>query len=504
MSEKNYITRGIYLSYLHMFISLMLTFVLTPIMVKHLGRSVYGLWAVLGSIIGYFGLFHFGMLTAVVKFTAEYRARAQQEYLNKIISTILAVFIPIGVLVILVCIGLAWFIPRLFHLEKDLVSVARIAFLIAGLTVVSGFFGRILGGIIYGCQRLDILKTLNIIHAVVNAVLIIVFLHLGWGLIGVVVASFLGIVILLILHLLVIYRSNYGIVIHPRLADIKILRKIAPYSLRSFVLGLTSQISFQTDNIVISVFLLISFVTPYSIAYRLCFVVVTLVAKISTVFFPTFSKLYALEDIDGLRSLYLKIVKTSVAIFTPLALFLIFFGQSFINLWVGKENFVGMSVLLVLILIAFLHSFAGPIGTLLQAIGQNREVMYLSIVMAVLNLALSIILVRKIGLLGVALGTLISHLCTGSWLGPLLVCKYIKLPVGTFFRSGVLPPLLAGVPAAAITLVFIRNLFFDNLFCLGVKGVLVVAVYGFFYLAFAVTKQERRMYFGLIPRFSYG
>ena len=501
MLEKKLITRGIYINYLQMFVGLILTFVLTPIIVGYLGQSAYGLWAALGSIIGYFYLLDVGMSTATVKYTAEYRAKNEHETLNKIISSILVIFILIGVLIILACLGLTPFIPRLFHLSENLVSIGQIAFLIMGLSVASGLLARVFGNIIYGYQRVDILKTFNIIQAIANASITIVFLRLGFGLIGVVVASLLSTLILMVVYLLFIHRSNYGIVIRPRLADFESLKKIAPYSLRSFVLGLTAQISFQTDNIVIGIFLMVSLVTPYSIAYKLCFIVATLVCKISSTLFPTFSKLYALEDIDGLRSLYLKTVKISIAIFVPLALFLAIFGHSFINIWVGEENFVGMNVLLVLIFISFLNSFAGPIGVLLQAIGENREVTYLSIVMAVLNLTLSIILVQKIGLLGVALGTVISHLCTGSWFGPLLVYKYIGLKVRTFLLSGILPPLLAGIPAGAITWFFIRNLFPNNFFYLGIKGVLIVAIYIPIYLAFGATKEERRMYLGLIPKF---
>jgi O-antigen/teichoic acid export membrane protein len=451
--------------------------------------------------MGYFSLLNFGMNTATIKYTAEHRARNEQEILNKTVSTILAILVLIAVFIILLCIGFAPFIPRLFHLTGDLVSVGQIAFLIMGLNVALGLLGGLFGDILYGYQRVDVFMAFGIIQAIANASFTITFLRLGFGLIGVVVASLLGVLIVMILYLFFIHRSNYGIVIHPRLADLKTLKRIGPYSIRSFVLGLTSQICFQTDNIVIGTFLLVSIVTPYSIAYQLCSIVVAMVGKITHTLFPAFSKLYALEDIDGLRSLYLKTSKISIAIYMPLALFLAIFGQSFINLWVGEENFVGMNVLLVLIFITFSHSFAGPSGHLLQAIGKNKEIMYLNIVMAVLNLTLSIILVQKIGLLGVALGTLVAHLCTGFWVVPLLVYKYIGLRVKTFLLSGILPPILVGIPAGAIAWVFIQDFLpNNNFFYLCLKGVLVVGIYAVIYLAIGATKEERQMYFDLLPR----
>jgi len=456
--------------------------------------------AALGSVIGYFGLLDLGLNVSTVKYTAEYRARNEREILNKTVSTIFVLFLFMGVAIILACVGLASFIPGLFHITKDLESVGQLAFLIMGLNVALGLLGAVFGNIIYGYQRMDICKTVGIIQAIANALFVILFLHLGFGLIGVVVASLLGYLILMVLYLLFIHRSNYKIVIHPRLVDFKTLKRIGPYSIRSFILGLAYQIRFQTDNIVIGIFLGAALVTRYSIAYRLCFIVMALISRIPNVLFPTFTKLYTLKDIDGLRSLSLKMLKVSVAIFMPFGLFLAIFGHSFINLWVGEENFVGTDVLLVLIFMSFLHCSASPAGNLLQSIGKNKEAMFASIVEAGLNLGLSIILVQKIGLLGVALGTIIAHLCTSFWIGPWLVRKYTGLQLKKFLLSGILPPVLVGIPVGAITW-FMRDLLpSSNFFYLGLKGVLVVVIYAAIYLAIGVTKKERQMYFSLLPK----
>ena len=501
MLEKRLIVRGIYLNYLYLFVGFILSFFLTPIILQYLGQSAYGLWVIFGSIVGYFGLLDFGMNVATIKYTAEYHARNEQENLNKHISTILVVFIIIGIFIILLCFGLTPFIPGLFNIPEDLISVGRIAFFIMGLNVALGVLGATFGNMLYGYQRVDVWKTFGIIQTVANASLTIIFLRLGFGLIGVVVASLLSILILIVLYLLFLHHSNLGIVINPKLADVNTLKKIAPYSIRSFVLSLTSQILYYTDNIVIGIFLGASTVTTYSIAYRLCFLATYIFSIITQTIFPAFTKLYTIEDIDGLKSLYLKTVKISVVIMVPIGLFLGFFGRSFINLWVGEGNFVGMNVLLVLVFMDFLHSFGTPPGLLLQAVGRNKAFMFSEMLNAGLNLLLSIILVRRIGLVGVALGTLIASACTSSWIVPLLACKHTRLPVKRYLLSGILPPLLAGIPAGAITWVFIRDLIPNhNFFYLAFKGILIVVTYLAIYFTVVATSEERRMYFSLFFR----
>lgn len=494
------IIRGIYLGYFHGFIGLIISLALTPIILRYLGQSVYGLWAVFGSIVGYFGLFNFGLNTSITKYTAEYHAKNDQETLNKLISTIFVVFILIGVLIILISAALIPFIPRLLHLTPELIFVGRVVFLIMGLNAALGFLLGLFGNVIYGYQRVDVSRIVSIIQLTANALFTVIFLHLGFGLIGVVIAFSLSLLIAMFLCLLFIHRSGYGIVMHPRLADVKTLGNILPFSIRCFILGLTSKVLYYTDNIVISIFLGVSLVSSYSIAYRLSFMLATGCFIVLDTFFPRFTKLYASEDIDALKALYLRITKITVAITTPLALSLAIFGRSFIELWVGEANFVGIEVLLVFVAMNFIHSFAGPVGSLLQAIGKNKGLVYIEIGNAGLNFLLSIILVRRMGVLGVALGTLIAHSCTGTWIGPLLACRHIGLSARKFLLSGILPPLLVGVPTGIIGWMFIRNLFPNNYFYLGLKGALVIVIYGAIYLAIGATKEERQICLRIIEK----
>jgi O-antigen/teichoic acid export membrane protein len=156
-----------------------------------------------------------------------------------------------------------------------------------------------------------------------------------------------------------------------------------------------------------------------------------------------------------------------------------------------------MNVLLVLVFMDFLHAFGTPAGLLLQAVGKNKAFMFSEMLNAGLNLLLSIILVRRIGLVGVALGTLIASACTSSWIVPLLACKHTRLPVKRYLLSGILPPLLAGIPAGVITWVFIQDVLPNrNFFHLGLKGILIEVIYLTIYFTFISTNEERRTYFG--------
>lgn len=494
MSEQRLIIRGILVNYLHLATAFLSMFILTPIIIGRLGPTAYGLWAVFSSVVGYFVLCDFGMSTAVAKYTAEYRAKDQLADLTKLVSTTFAAALVISGLIIIICAVMMPYIPGLFKVSGSLISEGRATFLIMGINVALMLLGGVFGNIIYGYQRVDVWKTFSIIQLLVNGMFTVLFLQFGFGLIGVAVASILGTVALISLQLAFLRRSGYGISVNPKYADVKIFMRIAPYSARTFLLGITNRVINYSDFIVVGIFLGASSVAHYEITYKLCFLSTYLFSIISSTLFPRFSRLFALGDLEGVASLFLLTAKLSVAIMTPVAIFLYFWGGEFIGLWVGPGNFAGNSVLSVFVAMSFVHVLGTPAAALLQAIGKNEEFVYSEIANAVLNLGLSILLVRPLGLLGVALGTLVASLCTSAWVVPLLACRSAGLPKISYLKRAVLPPLLVGAVVAGIAaMVQSYSPATTSMFSITVKALGVAAVYSIIYLACASTQEEREM-----------
>jgi len=501
MKIKKLIIRGIYFSYLHKVVAGACLFFITPIILKNLGQSTYGIWVVLYSVFGYFMMLDVGFNTAISKYTAEYMALDKKEVLNRIISSVFMVLIGIGFLIVLICIGVVPLFLRYFKVSADLYYEAKIAFLIMSINTALFLISGVYANTIYGLQRVDIWQKYGIVQLITNALLTIFLLYIGIGLVGISIAYLLSTLLIFILYIVFIKTSNYGIVIKPSLFDKKILKDIAPYSSRSFVLASCGRVLYYTDYIVIGFFLGSASVAPYEITYKICFYATYIVAPISTSVFPQFSSLFATGNYETLRRLYLRIVKLSLAIMMSVGIFLIAFGSAFINLWVGKENFAGTNVLWALVLMAFMHALGTPSGLLLQGIGKNVGLIYMILIDAILNLTLSIILVQKIGIFGVALGTLIAHLISTFWICPLLVCRYIKLSIRQYFVGGVLPPVISGVAAYWI-IMFMQKLFLlpTNFFKLMINGFFCVAVFFVIYLLAACDSKERAFYFGLFRR----
>lgn len=494
MSERGLIVRGMLINYLHLLAAFLVMFVLTPIIVGRLGTTAYGIWAIFSSVGGYFAICDFGMNTAVAKYTAEYRAKAQLNLLTKLVSTTFAASLAIGAFIVGACVVMTPFVPRLFNIPGNLTAEGNAAFVLMGTNVALMLLGGVYGNIIYGHQRVDVWKSFSIIQILANAAFTVLFLRLGFGLLGVAGASVLSTLILLSLYVAFICRSGYGISVDLRMVDAEVFKLTAPYSLRTFLLGVTNRIVNYSDLIVIGLFMGAGSVAQYEITYKLCFLSTYLFSVISATMFPRFSRLFALEDVEALGELFLVTAKVSIAVMMPVSIFLFFWGGEFIGLWVGPKAFVGMRVLPAFVAMTFLHSVGTPAVALLQAIGKNDEFVYSEIANACLNLGLSILLIKSLGLLGVALGTLLASVCTSGWVVPILACKYARISVWTYLRRAILPPTLVGIAVFGAMAVFRSHHQSPN----GMIELMLIAgflatLYGVLYLACAATSSEREL-----------
>lgn len=491
IDEKQIVLRGIIINYLQLFVAFASNLILTPIILKHIGRDAYGLWAILNSIMVYFILFDLGLNTSVAKYTAEYRAANRQEDISKVVSTAFTFFIFVAFSVVFISLVLMHFLPSIFKIPISLAEEGKISFLIMGANIAIVIIGGVFGNLIYGHQRVDVWKTCSIIQLVTNAILVIIFLQFNFGLIGLAVASILSSMALVALYLLFIHQAKYEVVINPRLFQTKTFKEIAPYSLRTFVLGISSRVLYYTDPIVIGIFLGPAQVTPYDIVYKLCFLATYPFSIISTSIFPRFTRLFTIGDIDGLRSLYLKVTKLSIFIMLVTTVFLFFWGQDFINLWVGKDNFAGKDVLFLLLIMNFFHGLGTPAIALIQSIGKNKAITRSEVINAIFNLLLSIILVNRMGIVGVVIATLVSHICTSFWVLQLSVFKTITLSFRKYIRYAILPPLLAGF-ISGMAIWFLKDILpAYNFIYLGLNGIIALLMCFISYIVFSSTREER-------------
>jgi O-antigen/teichoic acid export membrane protein len=444
-------------NYIGKFVNLATWFVLTPFILKQLGDAIYGLWALVGSVVAYGYLLDFGITEAVTKYVAEYRTRGEGERASVMVATGLWTNAGVGLLIVLVSVLLAPVFTSIFDISPTKQELALLLFRLAGATVGISLPCATTAAVLRGLQRFDLINLVVVTATLTTAGGTALVLLLGGGVIGL---AYIGIVTTLLIQILSIWFI-YRIAPELRYGRFALsgshLKVLVTYSSSLFLMNLGGYLESRSDELVIGGFLPISAVTAYSLARRLSTLPQTLTEQFLTLLLPMASELHAKEDMAQLRSLYVVSTRVTLAIFLSMSMALVILVKPLLNAWVGTE-YVGYSYLVVILVIASLiDTSTWPAGFVLQGMARHAPLAAMTIGSGIANITLSILLVNRLGLLGVALGTLIptTVICLG------FVIPYAMQVIGTSARdmyTKVLWPSLLPLIPMSIVMIVLREI----------------------------------------------
>ena len=488
------VARNVSTRYLAIGVESVLGLVVLPFNVAHLGASAYGLWMLTASVTTYFSILDLGYSGALVKFVAQYRARHDYRALNEILSTTFSVFATFGVVTYLVAIGVAVFMGRIFQLSPEQVHVGRIVLLIISLNVAAGTAFSVFGGVINGFQRYDLNNVVGTISSVVTAVVNVAVLAAGYGLVELVAATT---VVRLLTYL--VYRANaYRVFpgLQLRLASFRRdrLREVTSFSVYMLLIDWANKMNYSVDALVIGAFLSTSAVAVWTVGQRLAEVTQRLTNQLNDVLFPTVVDNDSAARTDRLKAIFIQGTRLSLATVVPMGGAMILMAGPLVQAWVGAEFARSALILQLLTLCVIVRVGNATAGTVLKGAGEHRLVAFTNVAAAVVNIALSIALVKAFGLPGVALGTLVPICIASTMVLFPAGCRRVQLPIGVALSQAVWPALWPALAMTAFVLAT-RALVPVTLVAVGAEMVAACLVYFIVFVTFAIDAAERRFYF---------
>jgi O-antigen/teichoic acid export membrane protein len=218
-----------------------------------------------------------------------------------------------------------------------------------------------------------------------------------------------------------------------------------------------------TNTLIIGAFMPIAAIAPFAIATSLRSYFEDVFARAGQVFFPVATELDAQRKTDALQSLYLVSSKLMFVASVSCGALALCWSPQFFQLWVGRDQakpagYPSMAFLFSLLLLATMIGVGQRIGY--QVFFGTRRLPLLAKLTALeglSNLALSVILVRSYGLIGVALGTLIPAIVFQGILHPFFVCRILHISLGTYCRRVLLRPAVVLLTVFPIVLTLSRS-----------------------------------------------
>ncbi len=444
--------RNLATGYLNLLVNGAVMLALTPFFVRALGDSLFGYWSILNSVVGYLSTLDLGLGTAVTKYTSETVAREDQAGRSRILSQVFHLYLGIAALVLLLGAGLALFLPSFFDLPGGLFPSAAAATFLVALNLAMALFSKFYAGVAIGHQRQDVPNLVSVASALLQGGLSYLFLRLGWGLAGLALAVALAGAAGLALRAAYCERKLGPLGISRSLLPGAPWKQLLGFSGGVFFMALGGQVVFNTDNLIIGKALDLSLVTGYALLFQLFSMAAMLSQRVSDVLFPVMVGHHALEDRANLAFYFRESTVLALASFTAMALVLGAFGEDLLSAWVGPGKHPGLPVAVSLLLFFFFQTFLHGQALVLMASGTMRTMVRLNAIEAVLNLCLSLLLVWPLGVLGVALGSLIAHLAVNVAFLPRVAAPVLGVSAPAVWRDSLLPVILPLLPALLLAL----------------------------------------------------
>jgi O-antigen/teichoic acid export membrane protein len=418
-------------------------FILAPIMIHGLGDLHYGMWALALSLVGSYGLIDTGMRITMQRFVARFKGMNQRESLNQVLATTFALMVAASLLLCTLTLFLILVIPSFFHVAVSSQPLFRRVLALLGLSVAFIFPARALTTYLSGIQRFDLFNLGSTLASLTKAVLIILALRSGFGLLGVAAVTLTTEALSLPFYWFLLKRADPGASLHWRNVQALRIRELAGFSFFAYLGNAGDYLRFSMDSAVISRFLGVALVTPFSVAGRLMDNFRALIATFNSPLMPRMTEIDSQDRVADLREMFVRTTRMTSLISFFIASLVLLDGKSLLRLWLGERFVSSYGLLLVLTLGHVLLLAQAPSGSLMFAKGRHRLLGWWTLGEGAVNLFLSIFWARRYGLVGVALGTTVPILVTGLFIQPLYVARLLELPLVHYIRGAFAKPLLA-------------------------------------------------------------
>lgn len=457
--KLNQLKLGTLISYLQMGLGIFISLLYTPVMIRMLGQSEYGLYNTVSSTISMLSVLSLGFNSGYIRYYAKYKKDGDQEAIYRLNGLFLSIFTVIGTVALVCGLYLTTHLELVFDtgLTAAEYKIARKLMLLLTANLALSFPMSVFANIISANERFVFLKLLGVLKTVGGPLVTLPLLLMGHRSVAMVTVT-------VVLNLLIDLCYLYYVlaVLKNRFILGKFDKQLAVslFAYTSFIAInlIVDQVNTHLDKFLLGRINGTSAVAVYSVGYTLYHYYMMFSTAVSGVFTPRIHKIVQSTAEDPalqkqkLTELFIRVGRLQFLLLALIASGMIFFGKWFItDIWAGPEYRDAYYVTLLLVLPATIPLIQN-LGIEIQR-AQNRHqfrsIAYL--VMAALNLVMTVILCHRYGALGAPVGTALSLLLANGLVMNIYYHKRCNLNILSFWKEilrlslGLLPPAVIGI-----------------------------------------------------------
>ena len=416
---------GVILSYCSMGVNALIGFIYIPLLLAFLTKEQYGLYQLVGSMIAYIAVMDFGLANTTVRYYSRYLAQNDIKHQENLLATMLRLYI--GIAVAIVIVGIILLYTLLPFYTKTLSSIdliiAKQVYWIMLFNLAIVIPGNIFSAIIQAHEKFIFLRCAALLNIILQPCLVYIVFHFKTSIVALAVVQTLCNLSLFIVNA---YYSIFrlGAKFHLHRWESKFIKEILFFSFFIFLNAIMDQVYWKTGQLILGAIVGTVVVAVYSVTIQICTAFMSFSANISSVYLPKLSALATKDSMDEINAIFLKIGRLQFYIVMLIFWGFVLFGRQFLHLWVG-DSFRSAYSYAVILMAALIIPLIQNTGILiLQAKNKHAFRAIVFVIIAILNVIISIPLTKRYGALACASVTA-SCLLLGQ--GLILNIYYAKL-----------------------------------------------------------------------------
>lgn len=415
--------------------------VLTPVILAFVSIEEYGLWSYCFVVLSYLALTAFGFNSTYIRYTADYRARNENDKLNALLSTGMFTMIALGIVLFTAFWLLVPWLLNVLGIDRGLHAVARQLFVGTAAIFVLNFSLAGYQYILEGEQRIALVRKIHLAASVLEIVLMLLFFKLRFGVMGLLWAYIARFVLVIVLCAFFAHRVFPFLRLRLRYYSREALKNFTGYGNQMNVLGLLSLMINSVDRIFITRLLNLEAVGVYEIGRKLPNIGLMLPSSIAGTMMPAASHLQGSAQQDRLQRAYLRATRYLMMLSSLPYAYLIVFAPQIIEAWVGSGYPRAVFVMQILAFGTFVNLFTGIGTAFVRGIGKpGYEIKYMALSCALILVGTPL-LIRTSGLAGAAWAYTIGQVA-GSAYFLVMANRLFAVPWRRFATRVLLPAAL--------------------------------------------------------------
>ena len=496
---------GVILSYVMMIFEVLSTLLLTPFIIRTLGQAEYGVYKLSASVVAYLLLLDLGVGNAITRYIAKFRASGEKEQSQKFLGVATIYYTVIALVALIAGVVLIAVFPKAFakgltaseiKLGQELLFITMIN---AAVTLGTAAYNNV----IIAYERFTVSKGVPIIQIIVRMALTVVMLKGGFGRVGIVMVNLLmtvvcrGFFIIYVLFRLKLSPKFKGI-------EISFVKEIILYSSMILIQMIATQLNATVDQILIGSLVASSaaILAVYSVGTQVTQYFQSMGTAFTGVLMPGIVKMVE-SGVDS-KTLTDEMIRIGRIILIVLGLIwggFLACGQQFITLWAGADNSNAYFVAVIL-MTAYMFILTESIGTqILWAMNQHKEQAILKGIIVLLNILLTVVLIKWQPLIGATIGTFISLVLGDVVVMNVIFKKKLKMNLGYYYKGltkGILPCIAVATAVGFVARHFLKN---GGWISLLLEVAIICLVYAVCILMFGMNTYEKNIVLSVLRKF---